>query len=136
MVTYNLKATKKGFDPIESNRYTLRVEATKIEPHVKNEVVGERIEITFRIVGTEFENRKVWDNVYLPQTLWKARTILEAGKSSLAMSEKITANEIANALTGLEVSAYVESTRSDDDKPRVNISKYTPVGGDMPSLFQ
>ena len=133
---YNLKATKKAFDPVKDDRYTLKVETTKVEPHEKNGVEGERIEITYRIVDGEFENRKVWDYIYLPWALWKARNILECGGSDMANSEDVTADGIAGALTGLQVSAYLETTKGDNDNFRTNVKEYKPVEGDMPSLLK
>ena len=137
MSGYNLKATKKSFDPIATDRYTLKVESTNVEPHTtKSGEVGEKIEVIFRVVGGEFENRKVWEYIYTPATLWKARTILEAGGSTLSESENITADGIAAALLGIEVSAWIESTKTDDDKIRTNLKEYKPVGGDMSALMR
>ena len=126
---YNLKATKKAFDPITADRYTLKVESTKVEPHLKNGEDGEKIEIVYRVVGGDFENRKVWDYVYLPWTAWKARTILEAGGSKMSEAEDITADAIAQSLMGLEVSAYIESNKTEDGKDRTNVKEYKPVSG-------
>lgn len=133
---YNLKATKKTFDPVEDNRYKLKVEATKIEPHEKNGTEGEKIEVTYKIMDGEFANRKVWDNIYLPWTAWKARTILEAGGSDMAAAEDVTAEGIANALIGLEVSAYIETSKTEGGSIRTNVKEYRPVDGDIPGILQ
>jgi hypothetical protein len=134
-VGYNLKATKKAFDPIPDDRYTLKVETTKVEPHEKNGVTGEKIEITYRICGGEFENRKVWDYVYLPGALWKARAILEAGENLLAESEDVTADVIASALMGLQVSAFLETTLGENGNLRTNVKEYKPIKGDLPGIL-
>lgn len=136
MSGYNLKATKKTFDPLPTDRYTLKVESTEVDTHTKDGTVGHKIAITFRITNGEYENRKVWDYVYLPWTAWKARTILEAGQNDLSDSENITAEGIAAALIGCEVSAWVETSQSEDGKPRTNLKEYKPVGGDMPALMR
>ena len=136
MSSYNLKATKKSFDPINTDRYVLKVESTKVDAHTKDGVVGHKIEVVFRVVDGEFENRKVWDYIYLPWTAWKARTILEASGSTLADSENITADGIAAALLGAEVTAWVESTKSEEGKDRTNLKEYKPVAGDMPALMR
>jgi hypothetical protein len=128
-VNYNLKATKKAFDPIADDRYTLKVESTDVEPHSKNNIDGHKISITYRVVGGEFDNRKVWDNIYLPAAAWKARTILEKGGSDLFSSEDISAQNIADALVGLEVSAYLENSKSESGADRTNVKDYTAVSG-------
>jgi hypothetical protein len=124
---YNLAETKKAFDPITADRYNLKVESAEVSPHTKDGVDGHKIEVIFRVVGGEFEKRKVWDYIYLPWTAWKARTILEAAGSKLADSDNITADGIAAALLGGEVTAWIESTKTDDDKVRTNVKEYKPV---------
>jgi hypothetical protein len=136
MSGYNLKATKKSFDPIATDRYTLLVETTEVTPHSKDGTDGHKIAVVFRVVGGEFENRKVWDYIYLPWTAWKARTILEAGGSTLADSENITADGIAAALLGVQVSAWVESSKNDEGKDRTNLKEYKPVSVVSSSLMQ
>ncbi len=136
MSSYNLKATKRSFDPLPTDRYTMKVESTEVDPHTKDGTEGHKITVVFRVVGGEFENRKLWDYIYLPWTAWKARTILEAGGSTLADAENITADGIAAALLGAEVSAWVESSKSDEGKDRTNLKEYKSVAGDMPALMR
>lgn len=133
---YNLKATKKSFDPIPTDRYTLKIESTKVEDHEKNGEMGEKVEITYRIVGGDFDNRKVWDYLYLPWVAWKARTILEAvGKLDVADSEDVTAQSIADALVGGEVSAFLETELGTNGNPRTNVKEYKSVAGDIPGIL-
>ena len=124
---YNLKATKKAYDPIADDRYTLKVEATEVEPYSKNNIDGHKISVTYRVIGGEFDGRKVWDNIYLPAAAWKARMILEKGGSDLFSSEDITAQSIADALIGLEVSAYLENSKTDAGTDRTNVKEYQSV---------
>jgi hypothetical protein len=136
-VGYNLKATKKAFDPIPADRYTLKVESAEAAPYEKDGKTGERVEITYRIVGGSMDNRKVWDNIYLPMVAWKARAILDAGGSDMANAEDITADGIAEALIGLEVSAYIESSKIENsDNFRTNVKEYKPVHADESSFLR
>lgn len=124
---YNLQETKKAFDPLPADRYTLKIESTRVESHQKGETKGERIEITYRIVDGSFANRKVWENVYVPWALWKARGILEAGNSKAATSPDITADGIAKEMMGLEMTAYIETEIGEQDKIRTNVREHRPI---------
>lgn len=127
-VEYNLKASKTGYDPLPNDRYTLYIKSTKIEPHVKNDVTGERIEIVYEVSHPDYPNRKLWDYIYLPQAPWKARTLLEAiGRLDVADSEKVTATSIAAALIGGTLSAYVTYEMGTSGKMLAKISDYKPL---------
>lgn len=124
---YDLSSvTKKTFDPIPSDRYNFTIEAARVKPHVKNGVEGEEIELTLRITTEcEFKNRKVWDHIYLPNALWRAKQILEAGHSTV--NGQIEGQILADALVGLEVSAYLESGKTTNGNPKVDIKDYVAV---------
>lgn len=127
---YNLKETKSGFDPLPADRYTLYIESTKVEPHSKNNVDGERIEIVYKVSHPDFKNRKIWDYIYLPQAPWKARTILEAiGRIDVADSDNVTSQMIASALSGGALTAYIMSEMGTNGKPQSKISDYKPIEG-------
>jgi hypothetical protein len=137
-VGYNLKNTKSGFEPIPSDRYTIKVNEASVGPHVKNGTeAGERIELVCHITEGKFANRKVWDYIYLPAATWKARQILEACKSNLINNADVDAQVIATELIGAEYSAWIESTLTGDGKNRTNLSDYKATEDiDMPSILK
>jgi hypothetical protein len=131
---YNLKDTKKTeFEPIPEGRYSLRVESVEVIPHEKDNVSGEKIALTMVVTDGTYKNRKVWDNVFVPWALWKARQILEAGGSRLADSDNITAQGMATAMKGIEVSAFLEPKTGNNNNILINVSQYKSlVGEDAP----
>lgn len=121
---YKLKEASKGFDPVPENRYVLTVENVSVSDHIKDETKGHRFEVTFHIKDGKLAGRKVWDNLYLPWSNWKMFALLEAGGSDEANSNNATPESIAAALHGLEVSAFLKTTKSTTGKDRTEVSDY------------
>ena len=122
--------TKSGFDPIASDRYTFHVDDASAEAYSKNNVDGHHIELTLHIVDGTFVNRKVWDHIYLPGALWRARQVLQAaGKTAELQDKNLEASGIAMALVGTEFSAWLEASKGTNDAPRYDLKEYKPVAG-------
>lgn len=127
---YDMQKTKSGFDPITSDRYTFHVDDASAEAYSKNNVDGHHIELTLHIADGTFINRKVWDHIYLPGALWRARQVLQAaGKATEAASKNIEASDIAIALVGTEFTAWLEASKGTNDAPRYDLKEYKPVAG-------
>lgn len=125
MGNYDLTKTGSGFDPITDGRYTLTVESVEVTPHTKGDVTGEKIAITYRIADKgPFQNRKVWENIFVPWALFRARQVLEALGSDMATSKDISAEGIASAMKGLSVSAWVETIVGDNGKAYANVKEH------------
>jgi len=134
---YNLNEQKNDFAPIPEGRYTLRAESVEVTPHEKNNEKGEKIAVTYVITEGPYKNRKVWDNVFTPWALWKARAILDAGGSPVANSKNVSAEEIAAAIKGLEVSAFIEPRKGNNDNILINVGQYRSVTEDaLPSFMK
>lgn len=130
-----MNETKTGFDPIPSDRYTFVVDSASAEEYTKvdkdgNSQNGHHIEIALHIADGPFAKRKVWDHIYLPGALWRARQVLQAaGKTAEATSSSIEADGIAGALVGTTFSAWVETTKGNNGSPRYDLKDYTSVNG-------
>lgn len=125
---YNMTETKSGFDPIPSDRYTFIVDSATAEEYSKDGKDGHHIEVAMHIADGAFAKRKVWDHIYLPGALWRARQVLQAaGKTAETVSSNIEAADIAAALMGTTFSAWLESSKGTNGSPRNDLKEYTPI---------
>lgn len=125
---YDLTKSKDGFEPIEDGRYTLTVDSVEVTPHVKGDVTGEKIAITYKITDDgSYKNRKVWENIFVPWALFRARQVLEAMGSDVANSKDVTAEGIASAMRGRSVSAWIETIVGDNGKAYANPKEHKAI---------
>lgn len=125
---YDLTKSSNNFEPIEDGRYTLVVESAEVTPHTKGDVTGEKIAITYKITNDgDFKGRKVWENIFVPWALFRARQVLEAMGSDVANSKDVTAEGIASAMKGRTVSAWIETIVGDNGKAYANPKEHKAV---------
>ena len=125
---YNLKATGEAsgdFEALPMNRYNLKVEAAEF---TKASTGNDMIATTFVVTEGEFKNRKLWNNFTLtPAAMVFLFQFLKAAGSDLIDKEDISGSEIANAMVGMEVSAYTEPSKTNAGNPRNVLTQWKPA---------
>lgn len=128
MSTFNLRDTKagEGFEPLPEGLYTVVCE--KAELTTTKNTGNPMIKATFKVLDQQHKNRLVWENFVLTSTgLWKVKSFLDAAGSKVAQGDAVTEQDIANAMKGVTVVAYLEPTVGENGKASNNIKNYRPV---------
>jgi hypothetical protein len=126
-MSYNLRDVKgSSFDPIPEGRYNLTVD--KAELTTAKDSGNPMIKATLKILDGDFKGRLVWDNFVLTdKSLWKLKGILEAIGSNIAESVNATEQDIANALQGAKVNAWLEIRIGPNDQTSNTVKNYAKI---------
>jgi len=129
-MNYNLKKASEGdtggdFQALPAGRYTLKAEDAEVKSSSKG---NSMIAITFKVVGGDYNNRKLWHNFTLTDKALPFLTrFLKAAGSDVFNEEDVSGEAIAQALIGKVVSAYTEPGKTINGNPKNDLKNWSSV---------
>ena len=115
----------KSFEALPLGRYNLKVEEAEL---TKASTGSDMIAVTFVVTEGDYKNRKAWNNFSLvPKAMVFVHQFLKAAGSDLIDQEDVTPNDLANAMVGMEVSAYTEPGQTPSGNPKNTLSQWRAV---------
>ena len=129
-MNYNLKNaasndTGGDFQALPADRYALKAEEAEVKSSAKG---NSMVAITFKVVGGEFNNRKLWHNFTLTEkALPFLVRFLTAVGSDIANEEDVSGEAIAQDIVGRTVSAYTTPGKTINGNPKNDLTLWKPV---------
>lgn len=130
----NLKAigasnTGGDFDALPEGRYQIEVEEAKLGKSREKQTPC--IDVTFRVISGQYENRKLWNSFYLTEkSYFMLYNFLKAAGSALIDEEDVSEEVIANAMVGMRVSAWTQPGKTPSGNPKNDLSKWSAIKTD------
>lgn len=120
----------KPFEPIPAGWYDAKITASEIKP--TKDGSGKRLNLTFEIIGGDYNNRKVFEGLNIQNTSDKAQQIAQEQLSAICHSISVIQLKNTDQLHGKPMRIKVK-VRPEDKvggyEARNEISGYEPLGG-------
>ena len=129
-MNYNLKAAANNdsggdFQALPAGRYTLKAEAAEVKSSAKG---NSMISVTFKVVGGDYANRKLWHNFTLTEKALPFLTrFLKAAGSDIFEEEDVSGEAIAQDIVGKVVSGYTEPGKTINGNPKNDLKNWSAV---------
>lgn len=131
---YNLKKVQEeqsgGFDALPENRYTVEVE--NVEKGKTKDGTKDMISVTLNVLGPTHAGRKLWQNFTLDgkAIIFVVNFLKAIGKESVADSENVTIDDIANAMEGGKCTVYAVPGKTPKGSPKNDLKNFKPIDED------
>lgn len=122
-------STEQGstFESLPEDWYNVTFSKTELTTSSSG---NDMIKSTLKVVDGNYKNRTVFDNlVWLSNSMWKIKKVLDAVKSPLAQG-KATISDIANELEGKTLKVYLVPDTTNTGNPTNKIKNYAPTVAD------
>ncbi len=125
----NLKSAKNAapkdgeFTPIAPGRYDFVIEDAKQKTAQSG---NEVLEVTLKVTGPQFINRKMWHSLSLLETAqgYLVKFLEAAGVGALTEQDNVSVDEIAAALVGRTINGYIDIKNSSTGVPRNKVDNF------------
>lgn len=125
----NLKSAKNAapkdgeFTPITPGRYDFVIEDAKQKTAQSG---NEVLEVTLKVTGPQFINRKMWHSLSLLETAqgYLVKFLESAGVGALTEQDNVSVDEIAAALVGRTVNGFVDIKNSSTGVPKNKVDNF------------
>ena len=129
LLNFNSEISKEAnkFDSLPEDRYVVKAEESVAAPTQKG---GEMIKVTFVVTEGKYKGRKLWHQFSIGG---KSNTFvfnfLKTIGSDIITKDDVTTVDVANAIKGCTVSAFVEPSVTQNGNPTNKLSKFQAVDG-------